>query len=451
MSPSPIGRLPLELLLRSIKLSLASSRDIRRVEQLRLVCSLWRDSINSCPSFWSQLSGAYTRPQLKQYIDRSAEAPIDIFNAVPQHLLRLLEASLPHVQRWRSAHLTLESVELAQSLTLPAPALETLVLATVPPRLGDGPVRVPILFAAHTPRLRSLKLVHVLPGRAAWLGGLTTLDVGCPLYHPSWKEIKSVLESCLALERLLLRFKDLPDGEDTSLSDPTTPIHLLHLRQIQLVLCGALFQKILLHVQAPRCHKMDLKSTIAGITVPPGPTFHFLLEHMQESTSLQANFGDGGILISNCSQSLRLFLRPSITPDSPADIGNKVFLDLITLVDRANKPTTLVVGPDRNFQRTFFARLASPRLSVDNRHLSWPLPLLVALYVETSESTASSIIALTKLIRRRTKVPKQVPNGHLGKLEVHLPNQQIKLHCRHDGWAFLDVTEDVAAGAQSLV
>jgi len=120
--PTPIDRLPAELLLDIISLAIPKENDIflsvyksdggRKLE-LASVSRRWRDIIFGCPSLWTTIEVGPSTPSPATYLKRSHDAPLDvIIQCRPRYgfaghkevdlLLAKLASLIPSVQRWRS-------------------------------------------------------------------------------------------------------------------------------------------------------------------------------------------------------------------------------------------------------------------------------------------------------------------------------------------------------------
>lgn len=185
LSIVPISGLPPELLSLIISLSLPMMNPMHEkwqyrecwrymagVYKLRCVSAIWRDLIDTTPSFWTLISLSWPQEIVKTALTRSATSPIIIQHfplELPAHadwstrsreFLRLVH---PHRSRWIAAILAIPMRHLSELFDAPTPRLHTLKLSLT----GGSPRPLNPELLSLTPTfaqvLESLEHVHLTP------------------------------------------------------------------------------------------------------------------------------------------------------------------------------------------------------------------------------------------------------------------------------------------------
>ncbi|KAG8897767.1 hypothetical protein FRC00_003811 [Tulasnella sp. 408] len=174
----PISELPPELLGAVLELSLpptdpmgsvlnhrGTSAYMAALYDLRLVSSLWRDTIDGSPSFWVLVSSGWSRKAVATAVARSGTCPLIIHispgmisneRAYTASTKEFLRAVNPHRQRWAAAIVALPLEGLLKFFDTPIPRLDTLRLF-----LTDGSGRIET-FDTVTPNSIFLELLSKL-------------------------------------------------------------------------------------------------------------------------------------------------------------------------------------------------------------------------------------------------------------------------------------------------
>lgn len=188
--PTPINRLPAELLLDILSLAIPRRMDVslsvykydgRRKLELASVSRRWRDIIFGCPSLWTTIEVDPSTPSPAVYLKRSHDAPLDvIIQCQPRYgfaghkevdlLLAKLASLIPSVQRWRSMVITgdLDLLQIHNPIVrkfsrLTFPSLKSVIIRPREPldaNHGNALLTYPDFLAPkYTPVLENMELV----------------------------------------------------------------------------------------------------------------------------------------------------------------------------------------------------------------------------------------------------------------------------------------------------
>ncbi|KAL4072393.1 hypothetical protein V8B97DRAFT_360983 [Scleroderma yunnanense] len=217
--PAPISSLPFELLSHVLELSMCATVPLhpRRKRESASVSRTWRDVILYSPTFWNNIDlipGRANMSLVKAHVARSRQCPLDITIQSWQNshaqLSALLDVIIPHVHRWRTLDIRLNSHHCLQhvldkinglkfpSLTRAAivatayiqypsflrpensPSLENLELRPLIPTdnfpAGERITTLSLQFSPH--RFEPLTLTSLLSSQK-----LTTLELAYSDYH----------------------------------------------------------------------------------------------------------------------------------------------------------------------------------------------------------------------------------------------------------------------------
>ncbi|KIM58738.1 hypothetical protein SCLCIDRAFT_27877 [Scleroderma citrinum Foug A] len=182
---APVDRLPNELLLQIIELSIQTALVPRKScdvhlgwkRELMKVSHRWRNLILHSPSLWStiKVTPTWREPLVREHVANSCQYPLDIeicsWSETESHdrLVALLDTVTPCAHRWRSLAIRGDITELHRYLVLELldrltfPTLTLVSLLNVPPYL-DGLEGIPTEYTAEfltpekSPHLKFLEL-----------------------------------------------------------------------------------------------------------------------------------------------------------------------------------------------------------------------------------------------------------------------------------------------------
>lgn len=162
---APIHRLPVEIFVWILKLSLACERSETngsyvyiRIGQLKRVCVMWADRINSCPSFWNVLTNRLGPGLVSEVMRRSGALPLLVDVHLPDQDIQTYIAVVRSAShRWHT--LAIDPFEydtkvLYNLLQVPAPQLQRLAIT------GWGTTLLTSirLFGGQAPLLRRVEI-----------------------------------------------------------------------------------------------------------------------------------------------------------------------------------------------------------------------------------------------------------------------------------------------------
>ena len=352
------------------------------------VCRFWRDVALNMPSLWTNLDFTEGPPFTKSrvWIERSQNLPLDIhidcggsdddddddeesstvseFSdsiATKEDLIVVLGLIVPHVARWRSLRVEVESYDymhlaLTSLAECPAaPQLECLQLshhddADVTELFQPEHLREFFLpFHGIAPKLNSVNLwgVHIM-WSAPFLSGLTDLELAyhSPDVSPSWEDFSRMLRNSPSLETLSLCMS----GAETLPTDVTEEdvIELPSLKSLVLSYQDAQHvSRLVKLLPTPNLRKLvldlesdDFSSFVTELATPSSDTKPSLL-HGLEHLKITSLACDHRLVERMYGQLVNL---KSITL-SCSFLHDNFFLQLIPTVDQSS-PTALCPNLD---------------------------------------------------------------------------------------------------------
>ncbi|KAG8968807.1 hypothetical protein FRC05_001293 [Tulasnella sp. 425] len=248
-----IHRLPTEIFIHLIALVLADHRPdsnpaevYTRIGELKLVCVLWADRINSYPGFWNVLTNRRGPRLVSAVLRRSRAVPlyVEIIQVpVPdQDIHAYITVIKSYAHRWTTFTINccgVNEAALRDLLQVPAPQLQKLSIAgwSFPPTTaiqlfgGQAPLlHTAIITAEEWSIIRPIipRLKHLVVGPNRFPSGLPTqLTFNRIMQALTASPEIEVLKFCNLLGSALL-------AEVEDLTVPSNPIILSHLRSITL-------------------------------------------------------------------------------------------------------------------------------------------------------------------------------------------------------------------------
>ncbi|KAG8951517.1 hypothetical protein FRC04_006049 [Tulasnella sp. 424] len=155
VSSSPFDRIPVEIVIKIVRLSLLQVDYypvviMRRVEELRLVNTYWARCIDQCPTFWTHITSQATPERYTRWLEKSQNVPLHMDCRTDDGFMELL---VPHMDRWQSLTFFSSSPDAWADLARPAPQLQELDLHNLP--YQNSPAE---LFQGVVPRLKTVRL-----------------------------------------------------------------------------------------------------------------------------------------------------------------------------------------------------------------------------------------------------------------------------------------------------
>ncbi|KAG9026058.1 hypothetical protein FRB95_009461 [Tulasnella sp. JGI-2019a] len=279
----PIHHLPNELVTRIFALTLIPNLENSRhymncLTGLGLVSKDWNGIIRETPSFWAQISSAYSDTENRAAVLRSKECRLwvcyddDDFHGRDEEKGVFLDLASREAYRWQSAEFGLDSNHtvslLRRFVSLSAPSLETLKIDCIEPEEEELGIEGSIdIFSGGADRLRHVDLCNFpIPWNSRLLSRLETLKISISDWPggystPSTKEITDILRRCPELHAFEIAYHGEEDihviGGTTS---ETEAVCLPHLSSFTLDLDNAeAFSRIISSVRIPACKEFDLQ------------------------------------------------------------------------------------------------------------------------------------------------------------------------------------------------
>ena len=248
----PVNRLPNEVLSIAFRMmqpnlpsflllpSTGSRYDLRTSawEAVSTVCRKWREASLSSPSLWSIIDSTSVNPYL--YLKRSCSVPLTLYAGISRPVTNFsqvfLHAVTASISRFKEVHLDIGKCSGIGNLTMfedPAPALESLTIATSGKRRQRFGHALPALFNGQTPKLRQLNVEHFTSWSGNHFADLTHL---C-LYNqhttgrPTLSQFIDFIETCPRLQELALVAAG-PTIDNVSSANEHRLVALDHLREL---------------------------------------------------------------------------------------------------------------------------------------------------------------------------------------------------------------------------
>lgn len=268
-----IHRLPNEMLAEALCFSvcvtddtphhLASRGQISSRRDLQLVAHRWRDAVRHTPRFWSLIQTRYGPPAVQAYLQRSKNAPLDIFATVSYGFFRTnIE---PHLHRCRFLSLHILPSANTGLLQLPTPRLKQAVLCSPLLRYIASPH-----LLKEAPRLFKLDLRDVvIPPGATVFNTLTDLRISLlqrAVEHrdpmKTSEDVLSLLGGCRRLTTLYLHLPNLAMTHPNTTNQLKT--QLPHLKGLSLNVAPAIVVRLFNYIEAPMCSRIRLHGVLYG-------------------------------------------------------------------------------------------------------------------------------------------------------------------------------------------
>ncbi|KAG9049399.1 hypothetical protein FS837_010339 [Tulasnella sp. UAMH 9824] len=199
---APIHKLPVEIFVWVLKLSLACDRSEMyiRIGQLKRVCVIWADRINSCPSFWNVLTNRLGLGLVSEVMRRSGAVPllVDVAQIPYQDIQTYIAAVRSASHRWHALAIhrfVTDDILLHNILQVPAPQLQRLAITGWG---TDLPTTIP-LFGGQAPFLRSVEITsNEWSAVRPFISQLKHLVVRCDDFPPPGFDLDAVIQALAA-------------------------------------------------------------------------------------------------------------------------------------------------------------------------------------------------------------------------------------------------------------
>ncbi|KAG8922369.1 hypothetical protein FRC01_014130, partial [Tulasnella sp. 417] len=299
---APLHRLPPEIFLEILKLSLLPEGQAQAQERtkLTLVCHYWHTVVENSPILWSTICSHDTIADVSKAFLKSGETQLNIVGFwteshthwTPNQLQDLSNAQdaflneiAKHSRRWRSLKLNLLVPSPRFMTEIAAPQLEYLSL-TMLRRRWTGTEALDLFNGRPTPRLRYLSLDNVpIKWNTLSSPNLTTLAIrNVRNLGPSLSQLLDALSSCPGLTSLSITW--VPSLEDSS--PVTGPVELPRLQNLTIESLGVLtVNHIMENLQMPtNCH-VRLQLRVRGD--PKASLFRSDLSHLFQFCLVQCS------------------------------------------------------------------------------------------------------------------------------------------------------------------
>ncbi|KAG8975641.1 hypothetical protein FRC05_005434 [Tulasnella sp. 425] len=208
VSSSPFDRIPVEIVIKIVRLSLLQVDYypvviMRRVEELRLVNTYWARCIDQCPTFWTHITSQATPERYTRWLEKSQNVPLHMDCRTDDGFMELL---VPHMDRWQSLTFFSSSPDAWADLARPAPQLQELDLHNLPyQNTGRLPTSAEIVTLARSASVKSVEAFR-------YSGTSSNLD---PVTLPS---LRSLVFNSASLS--LLGLIRIPNCTSTSIEYP---------------------------------------------------------------------------------------------------------------------------------------------------------------------------------------------------------------------------------------
>ncbi|KAG8844224.1 hypothetical protein FRB96_003228 [Tulasnella sp. 330] len=458
---TPLHRLPNELLLRALLLSLGPRERgfgnklagyQRRARVLASVCYRWSTLVENSPLFWNLITDGFEPKELVHALSKSNLAPVDLFYGTREDYERrkgqyefsdfILRTS-GEAWRWRRLDLFLyprdkDQIGSLEKLSLPMLEELTIVtgdqLATVKPFQLSG-CRFRYLYLSGFPMdwsSLSSSLSHLRQLHLVYSSELV----------PSLRELTEIFRSCPGLEVLDLLLYGTPI-ETSIASVPPQPIPLLKLASVHLSAEPVFARHILNTIRFPNCTILRISSTSVtddnifsdGSLEHIEPILHSILlnakktwieisplmveiqvttSRFQQSTYISTYGARSSPTMINWLVNL-LHSTPNLPPISMTIMGDVILSDVSPFLGSILPIRSLSVNGNRRSLPLYIDLLAGPVHEVGG---TWPAKHLRRMSLKDCFFVPEHLISA---LRRRAAVDTEVERGS-NDLEQHHPD-----------------------------
>ncbi|KAG8853905.1 hypothetical protein FRB96_007914 [Tulasnella sp. 330] len=277
-SPSPIAKLPVELLVRILILVLGDpfGQEYRRtLIQLMQVAPAWYDAASGYPGFWTTLVGPVQEEELSRVLKRCGSQLLDVvlrnrggeFDELWKQETAFYRAVIRAVSRWRSASIechNLLPLDFDQLQYHPAPELKQFTLVILTDYQTRTETRhVKNLFRGVTPKLRDLELSGVnVPWPSRIFSGLQRLSLSYLHESTGAQQVFGILQNASQLISLKLSFlgRQMETVEEAGTGSglvALSDLETLYLDQVS----KAVQNCVMTRFETPRCREWDVSGT----------------------------------------------------------------------------------------------------------------------------------------------------------------------------------------------